>query len=148
MENLQYKVIKTTAQYYKYCDIIEALLESGKKTKQVQDEIELLTLLIETYDEEHNTFENIDPVRLLRSIMEDHQLKAKDLVALLAVSKGYISDILNYKKGFSKDVIRKLASHFKLNQEAFNRPYELTPPRKTRSRKAVTRKSKRKLAIA
>lgn len=148
MENLQYKVIKTTAQYYKYCDIIEALLESGKKTKQVQDEIELLTLLIETYDEEHNTFEDIDPVRLLRSIMEDHQLKAKDLVALLDLSKGYISDILNYKKGFSKEVIRKLSSHFKLNQEAFNRPYKLILPAKTPSRKTVTRKTKRKRAMA
>ena len=57
--------------------------------------------------------------------MHDHNMKAKDLVNLLDVSKGYVSDILNYKKGLSKDVIRKLANHFKVSQEAFNKPYRL-----------------------
>ena len=57
--------------------------------------------------------------------MESHQLKAKDLVDMLGVSKSYVSEILNYRKGFSKVVIRKLASHFKVSQEAFNRPYVL-----------------------
>ena len=57
--------------------------------------------------------------------MESHQLKAKDLVDMLGVSKSYVSEILNYRKGFSKVVIRKLAAHFKVSQEAFNRPYVL-----------------------
>jgi len=35
---------------------------------------------------------------------------------------------LHYKKGLSKDVIRKLAAHFKVSQEAFNRPYALVVP--------------------
>ncbi|OYX94200.1 MAG: transcriptional regulator, partial [Sphingobacteriia bacterium 35-40-5] len=67
----------------------------------------------------------LDPVQLIQSLMEEHQLKAKDLVEILRISKGYVSDILNYKKGLSKDVIRKLAFHFKVSQEAFNRPYSL-----------------------
>jgi transcriptional regulator with XRE-family HTH domain len=57
--------------------------------------------------------------------MESHQLKAKDLVDMLGVSKSYVSEILNYTKGFSKVVIRKLAIYFKVSQEAFNRPYVL-----------------------
>jgi len=52
-------------------------------------------------------------------------MKAQDLTAILGISKGYVSDILNYKKGLSKDVIRKLAEYFKVRQEAFNRPYNL-----------------------
>ncbi|MBB5395157.1 HTH-type transcriptional regulator/antitoxin HigA [Mucilaginibacter sp. AK015] len=91
----------------------------------MQDEIDLLTLLIETYDEEHNSFTELDPIALLRSLMTDHHLKAQHLVDLLGVSKGYISDILAYKKGLSKEVIRKLSAHFKMRQEAFNRPYPL-----------------------
>ena len=50
METLKYKIIKTDAQYNKYCDALEALVDGGKKTKAVQDEIELLALLIEKYD--------------------------------------------------------------------------------------------------
>lgn len=36
-----------------------------------------------------------------------------------------VSEMLNYKKGLSKETIRILSDRFKLNQEAFNRPYEL-----------------------
>ncbi len=57
--------------------------------------------------------------------MQDHQLKPQDLTEILGISKGYVSDILNYKKGLSKEVIRKLAEHFKVRQEAFNRVYDL-----------------------
>ncbi|MEM8893996.1 MAG: helix-turn-helix domain-containing protein, partial [Bacteroidota bacterium] len=94
-------------------------------TVEVEEEMELLTVLIEKYDQENNSFEEIDPIQLLSSLMEDHNLKAKDLVAILGVSKGLVSDILNYKKGLSKEVIRKLSEHFSMNQEAFNRPYKL-----------------------
>ena len=121
MEALKFKVIKSREQYDEYCKVLEELVFAEGN----EDEIDLLTLLIETYDHEHHSFESFDPVQLLKSLMEDHQMKAKDLVQLLGVSKGLVSDILNYKKGFSKEVIRKLADHFKLNQEAFNRPYAL-----------------------
>ena len=125
METLKYKVITSEKQYDKYCQALEDLVFLSSKTKAIKDEISLLTLLIEKWDEEHNTFEDVDPIRLLHSLMEDHKLKPKDLVDLLGVSKGYISEILNYKKGLSKEVIRRLAEHFKLRQEAFNRKYQL-----------------------
>lgn len=128
METLRYKIIKTGAQYNKYCNVLEALVDSGKKTKAVQDEIELLTLLIEKYDEEHNTFDDADPIELLKSLMKEHKMKAVDLAELLHVSEGLISDMLHYKKGLSKDTIRILSERFKLNQEAFNRTYELHVP--------------------
>lgn len=126
MEKLKYKVIKNLSQYKQYCQQLEQLVTRvGSKGKAVQEEIDLLTLLIEKWDEDHNTFQDVDPITLLRSLMKDHHLKSKDLVDILEVSKGYVSEILNYKKGLSKEVIRKLASHFKLSQEAFNREYKL-----------------------
>ncbi|MEQ9102536.1 MAG: helix-turn-helix domain-containing protein [Imperialibacter sp.] len=124
METLKYTVIKSDGQYNKYCAQLEDLLDSNQNAN-VADEIDLLTLLIEKYDEENNTFDDSDPVSLLRSFMEEHEMKSKDLVDLLGISKGYVSDILNYKKGMSKEVIRKLSTHFKVMQEAFNRPYPL-----------------------
>lgn len=126
-ETLKYKVIKDKKQYDIYCQELENLL-SNHANANADDEIELLTVLIEKYDSETNTFEESDPVMLLQSLMQEHQVKAKDLVTLLNVSKGYISDILHYRKGMSKEVIRKLADRFKVNQKAFNRPYELVLP--------------------
>ena len=125
MEVLKYKVISSNTQYKEYSKVLENLIFTELKSKNLNDEIALLTLLIEKWDNDHNSFNGLDPVQLLHSFMESHQLKAKDLVDMLGVSKSYISEILNYRKGFSKVVIRKLAIHFKVSQEAFNRPYVL-----------------------
>ncbi len=125
MQKMKYTVIKNKSQYYAYCDALEQLVDMASKDRNQKDEIELLTLLIEKWDAVHNSFSDLDPVQLLRSLIDDHQLKAKDLVEILGISKGYVSDILNYKKGFSKEVIRKLSAHFKVSQEAFNRRYDL-----------------------
>lgn len=128
METLKYTIIKNKEQYNEYCKTLDALVFTGTKYPSIVEEIDLLTLLIEKWDADHNTFSDLDPVQLLNAFMKSHELKAKDLVDILGISKGYISDILNYKKGFSKVVIRKLAEHFKVNQEAFNRPYKLAGP--------------------
>lgn len=123
METLKFKVIKDKKQYDQYCEILEGLI--SQNNKNVQDEIELLTLLIEKWDSEHNTFSDSNPIELLKSLMAEHHLKAKDLAEILDLSKGTISKILNYHKGLSKDTIRKLSDYFSVSQEAFNRPYKL-----------------------
>jgi len=128
MEILKYKVISTKAQYIDYCKKLETLVFSQVKNKNLNDEISLITLLIEKWDSEHTTFNELDPVQLLTSFMNSHNIKAKDLVTLLGISKSYVSEILNYKKGFSKSIIRQLSTYFKVSQEAFNRPYSLKQP--------------------
>jgi HTH-type transcriptional regulator/antitoxin HigA len=149
MEVLKYKVIKSESQYDKYCDLLEELLDSGSQSKAVNDEIELLTLLIEKWDEEHYPFEKLDPIEILKSLMKDHKMKAVDVAALVGVSEGLVSDMLNYKKGLSKETIRILANRFKLNQEAFNRPYKLVNSTNPRSKAPgiVNRKKKLKRAV-
>lgn len=148
METLKYKIVRNKTQYKQYCKQLEELLDRGSKSKAVNDEIDLLTLLIEKWDEEHNTFEDVDPIKLLHSFMADHNMRAKDLVDLLEVSKGYVSDILHYKKGLSKDVIRKLAERFKVNQEAFNRPYKLIVPENAHFRNASVMNTKKELVLS
>ena len=149
METLKYKVIKSLSQYKQYCQTLEELVTSdGSRGTAVQEEIDLLSLLIEKWDEDHNTFQDVDPITLLRSLMDDHHLKPKDLVDILEVSKGYVSEILNYKKGLSKEVIRKLASHFNLSQEAFNRKYKLKVPAKAPLRPASIMNTRKDLAPA
>ncbi len=123
METLKYSIIKTEEQYNNYCTALEELLVQNKES--LTDEIELLTLLIEKWDAENNSFEELDPVELIKVLMEENNLKAKDLIEILGLSKGTISKILNYHKGLSKETIRALSEYFKVSQEAFNRPYKL-----------------------
>ncbi len=98
METIQYKIIKTASQYNKYCNSHEALVCGGKKSKTLQEEIELLNLLIEKYDAEHNTFNDVNPIQLLKSLMKEHKIKAVELAKVLNVSESLISDMFNYKK--------------------------------------------------
>jgi HTH-type transcriptional regulator / antitoxin HigA len=148
MEKLKYTIIKTRVQYNEYCNKLEALVTDQRTSESKQNEIELLTLLIEKYDAENTAFDRVEPIRLLLSFMDDHAWKAKDLADLLEVSKGYVSDILNYKKGLSKEVIRKLAERFKVNQAAFNRPYKLKLEGSQRYKKTTTREAKRDIIKA
>ena len=135
MHSLKYSVIKSAEQYDSYCSALESLLELHSSEKNIGEEIELLELLISKYDDEHRSIRFANPVELLKSLMDEHELKASDLVNILGVSKGLVSDILNYKKGFSKESIRKLSAYFKVSQEVFNRPYPFNPFPEPPSRK-------------
>jgi len=142
MESLKYTIIKNEDQYFNYCNQLEMLTSSnvGK-----EDEIELLILLIEKWDEEHSTLSESDPIQSLKYLIAENKLKAIELAHILGVSKGLVSDILNYKKGLSKEVIRLLASHFKVSQEAFNKPYKLKSSLNSHLRNASVMNTKKEV---
>jgi HTH-type transcriptional regulator/antitoxin HigA len=148
MEALPYKVIKSEKQYYEYCSLLEELVVVKKKTRNQQDAIDLLTLLIEKWDQAHNAFAETDPIELLTFLMKENSLKAVDLATNLGVSKSLISDILHYRRGLSREVIRKLATHFKVSQELFNRPYKLVSPVNSHLRDASVMNTRKKLSKA
>jgi HTH-type transcriptional regulator/antitoxin HigA len=62
MEALPYKVIKSLEQYKEYCNILEDLVVDRRKSLAHQAAIDLLTSLIEKWDEEHNSFSDADPL--------------------------------------------------------------------------------------
>jgi len=147
MKTLKYTLIKSSTQYNTYCKVLKDLLGGTDNSKGAVDEIELLTLLIEKWDAEHSTFNEVAPIELLHSLMYDHKLKAKDLVGILGVSKGLVSDILNCRKGLSKDIIRILAGYFKVSQEAFNPPYKLKNPANSHLRDASVMNTHKKIEM-
>ena len=148
MQTIPYKVIKTKKQYYQYCEILEELVVLKTKSKEQKDTIELLTLLIEKWDEEHNTFADANPIELLQYLMEINNLKSTELATLLGISKSLFSDILNYRRGLSKGVIRKLSERFKVSQELFNRPYQLDTPLNSRLKDASVMNTRKSLPAA
>lgn len=123
-----YTIIRFNEQYKTYCNDLEKLTieYDSKPSVKLLDLIDTITLLIEKYDQENSQLKEVDPVQLLKSLMQENRLKQKNLADLLKISKGHLSDILNYKKGLSKNVIRILSERFKVNQSAFNRPYKLS----------------------
>jgi HTH-type transcriptional regulator/antitoxin HigA len=140
MSDLKYTVIKDDKQYFHYCQVLEKLAFAKDASKH-EDEMDLLTLLIKEYDHRDTVFTKSkrDPVMVLKSLMEINNKTQQDIAALLDVSKGYISEVLNYKKRLSSEGIRVLAEHFAIQQEAFNRPYELINQSTNRRKKIASR---------
>lgn len=132
MADLLYTVIKTDEQYEKYCGIFEDLLSNGLANQAEKNKYELLQLLISDWERKHHDVNEIDPIQLTKSFMNDHGLNQTELAEIAGVGKSYMSEILNYKKKMSKDVIRRLATHFKIQQDALNKPYELDSKKKSK----------------
>ncbi len=124
-------VIRSKKQYYEYCNLLQKLTIESEK--EYADEIETLLILIADWDNKENSFEELDPIDLLKGLMKENLLKQNDLTEILKLSKGHISKILNKQVFLSKNTILKLSKHFKLSPKAFDRPYQLAkkPSQKT-----------------
>lgn len=154
----KYTVIKTQEQLYEYVNEHKRLWKNP--TPENEEARELLDVLIEDWERKHvKPRTRMNPVEMLAYIMENHGLDATALSKILGVNKSTVSKILNYKKGMSKYVIRKLAETFKMQQEAFNREYALVTDKPKRSKtklqkkkiakkvKAVPQRKKKKVAV-
>ena len=67
MSMLKYTIIKSTTQYNEYCAQLESLLSKGSDS--INDEVELLTLLIEKWDKDQNSFDDKDPIEIIKYLM-------------------------------------------------------------------------------
>ena len=145
-----YTIIRSDNQYKIYCNELEQLTSSytSNPSDDTLDLIDTITLLIRKYDEEHTQLNEVDPIQLLKSLMRDNNLNQIVLADFLQISKGHLSDILNYKKGLSKKVIRNLSERFSVNQSAFNRPYKLSVEINKNFRNASLMNSKKDLKTA
>jgi HTH-type transcriptional regulator / antitoxin HigA len=112
------KVITSDAQNERY---ISVLLELEKKTRLTAKEkefAELLTVLVETYEEEHYPIRAASPVEVLTELMEANNLKQKDL-APMPGSESVVSEILRGKRELNKGHIERLSKRFGVSPAVF-----------------------------
>jgi HTH-type transcriptional regulator / antitoxin HigA len=102
------KVIKTTAEHERALARVEELFTAKPGTAE-GDELELLLLLVEIYEEKEFPIELPDPIEAIRFRMEHANLKQKDLIPIFG-SKGKVSEILNGKRELTLTMIRKLTN--------------------------------------
>src|SRR5271156_4882576 len=102
------KLIKTEAEYKATLARIEAIFDARPGTVK-GDELELLLLLVETYEESAYPIDLPDPIEALRFRMEQAGLKPKDLIPYIG-SKSKVSEVLSRQRPLSLTMIRKLVS--------------------------------------
>ncbi len=131
---MKYRKIVSIEQYEEYCNLHEKL--GLKDDVKYQDEIDLLEILIEEYDNRTSTYrKRLNPVELLDSIMQDENISRAELARDLGTTRQLISDILRYRRNISKNMVVKLSERFSMRPEAFSRPYKLQLKKKEISAK-------------
>ncbi len=87
---------------------IDTLMELDPSVGTVQsDELEILALLVEKYEEKHWHISEPDPIEAIKFRMEQMGLAQKDLTPYIG-SKSKVSEVLNKKTGLSLTMIKKL----------------------------------------
>jgi len=125
MNKLSYTIIKNREQYDMYCDKLESLTE--KYDSQNDDEIELLSFLIQKFNDEQTAkYElNLNPVELLIDLMLENNISQVELSKRIDVSPQLINDITKYRREITKKIALKLGEEFKMKFYAFLKPYKL-----------------------
>ena len=100
------RVIKTDEDYETALARIEQIFSARPGTPK-GDELELLLLLIENYEDQAFPMELPDPVAAIRFRMEQQDLVPKDLIPFIG-SKSKVSEVLAGKRSLSLSMIRKL----------------------------------------
>ena len=118
---LVYKRIKTEVQYNDYVNRMEELdgLLVENHTMELEEEIDLLQLLVEDYEEKYITTKVSSPSELLKLLLKEHKLTANDLAKEFEISKSVISEVLSNKRAISKSFAVKIAGKFKVRLEHF-----------------------------
>ena len=79
----------------------------AKKDTQDGDEMEILSILIDKYENENYPIDMPEPIEAIKFRMEQLDMKQKDLAAAMGF-KSRVSEILNKKRKLTLEMIRKL----------------------------------------
>ena len=79
---------------------------------------ELLTLLIEEFEEKNYQLKAASPIDVLVELMDVNNLKQKDLVGIFA-TESVVSEILSGKRSLTVDHIKRLSERFHVSPEVF-----------------------------
>ncbi len=123
------KIIKTEAEYQATLARIETIFDAKPGTAK-GEELELLLLLVETYEAKAYPIDPPDPISALRFRMEQDGLKPKDLIPYIG-SKSKVSEVLSGRRSLSLTMIRKLVSGLQLPAEVALRKAKSQPARRT-----------------
>jgi HTH-type transcriptional regulator/antitoxin HigA len=115
------KVIKTDKEYQAALSRLEEIFDS-KKNSINADELELLSLLIEKYEDEISPIDLPDPIEAIKFRMEQLGYKQKDLANVIGL-KSRVSEILNKKRKLTIDMIRKLHDTLGIPTEVLIKEY-------------------------
>jgi HTH-type transcriptional regulator/antitoxin HigA len=112
-------IIHSVTEYDRVSEEVTKLLKKGDRlTPEENWLLELLTMLIEKYDDENYEIPEATPHDVIQMLMTDRGLRHRDMMPVLG-SRGVTSEVINGKRKPSKAQVKSLAAFFKMPPEVF-----------------------------
>lgn len=111
---MEINIIKTEKEYEKALKEIDNLLDAKENSSEAE-KLEILSMLVEDYENKHYKIEAPDPIEAINFRVEQLGLSRKDLEKSIG-SRSKVSEILNKRRPLTLSMIRKL--HKNLNIQA------------------------------
>lgn len=105
---IELKPIKNEKQYRDYLKIIDSLIDCLEGSPE-EDTLELVSILVEDYEDKHYHIEAPDPIEAIKFKIAEGGLKKQDLATYFG-SPSRVSEVLNRKRPLSLEMIKKLHS--------------------------------------
>ena len=118
------KPLKNERDYEKALERLDVIFDAPANSPE-GDEAEILSMLIDNYENEHYPIEAPDPIEAIKIRMEEMNLKQKDLVGVIG-GKSRVSEILNKKKRLTVDMIRELERILNISASVLVTNYQLS----------------------
>jgi HTH-type transcriptional regulator/antitoxin HigA len=111
-------LIRTEAQLAAYTKALYRLTSEPRPTRTQVEAIELLTLLIERYEEAHYPIPQASPADVLRFLLDQHGLRQRDLAVELG-GESVVSEVLSGKRKLNAAHIEQLSKRFHVSPAVF-----------------------------
>jgi HTH-type transcriptional regulator/antitoxin HigA len=112
------KVITSETQHKQYVSALLDLERRKRLTAEERSYAELLTVLIDSYEEEHYPIRAASPVEVLQELVSANDLRQKDLAPLLG-TESIVSEVLSGKRPLTRRHIEKLSARFNVSPAVF-----------------------------
>jgi HTH-type transcriptional regulator/antitoxin HigA len=110
--------IESRAEHARALRAAAAIMDKGNKSPAETSLLKLLAVLIEDYEQKRYSMGDANPIDSLKELMRERTMQAKDLWPVFG-SKGITSEVLNGKRGISKEMARKLGEVFHVPPAVF-----------------------------
>ena len=115
--------IKNVSDYEVALERINELMDAERGTPE-GDELEVLALVVDAYEETHYPIDGPDPIDFLKDVMEFQGHAQKDLARLLK-SRPRASEILNRQRPLTLSMIRLISQAWQVPTKPLIREYRL-----------------------
>ena len=120
---MELKPIRNDHDYKAALERLDIIFDAPVNTP-AGDEAEILSLIIEKYEDEYYPIEAPDPIEAIKIRMEEMNLRQQDLVGIIG-GKSRVSEVLNRKKKLTVEMIRSLEQFLQISATVLVGNYQL-----------------------